>query len=106
MSEKAKANQISPEKRTVKDKNGQNMKMEALDGRTRELRSSVGGRRARWKKPVVRGSLTCHPHGDACGIATGEGHACDCAWELGFRSSCLCWIDQALVSRRVDVSCR
>ena len=59
--EKAKTDQKSPKKRTIGDKNGQNTKMEASDGRTRELRSSVSGRRARWENLVIEESLTCHP---------------------------------------------
>ena len=42
--ENTKIDQKSPEKRIAGDKNGQNTKMEASDGRTRELRSFVGGR--------------------------------------------------------------
>ena len=38
---KAKTDQKSLEKRTAIDKNGQNTKMEASYGRTREVRSSV-----------------------------------------------------------------
>ena len=55
--EKAKTNQKSLEKRTTRDKNGQNTKIEASDGRTRELQSFVGKRRARWEKSVAGGSL-------------------------------------------------
>ena len=44
LSENTKTDQKSPEKRIVGDKNGQNTKMEASDGRTRKLRSFVGGR--------------------------------------------------------------
>ena len=44
LSEKVKTGQKSPKKRISGDKNGQNMKMEATNERTRELRSSVGGR--------------------------------------------------------------
>ena len=56
--EKAKTYKKSPEKSTVGDKNGQNMKMEASDGRARELQSSIGGRRAKWENPMARESLT------------------------------------------------
>ena len=59
--EKAKTNQKSSEKRTVGDKNGQNTKMEASDGRSKELRSSVEGRQTKWENPVARGSLM-RPH--------------------------------------------
>ena len=59
--EKGKTNQKSPEKRTAGDKKGQNTKMEASDGRTRELRSFVGGRQPKWEKPMAGGSLTRHP---------------------------------------------
>ena len=59
--EKAKIDQKSPKKSTVEDKNGQNMKMEASDGRPRELRSSIDWRRARWENLMVGESLTC-PH--------------------------------------------
>ena len=58
---KAKIDQKSPEKRTAIDKNGQNTKMEASDGRTRELRNCVGGRRPNWGKTVAGGSLL-RPH--------------------------------------------
>ena len=46
--ERAETNQNSSEKRIVEERTGQNTKLEALDGGSRELRSSVGGRRARW----------------------------------------------------------
>ena len=62
LSEKAKTDRKSPEKRTIGDKNGQNTKMEASDGRTKELRSSVIGRQARRENPVARGPFTRHPH--------------------------------------------
>ena len=55
--EKAKADQ----KGTAGDKNGQNTKMEASDGSSRELRSYVDKRRARWENPVAGGSLM-RPH--------------------------------------------
>ena len=78
--EKAKIDKKSLEKRTAGDKNRQNTKMEASDGRTRELRSSVGGRRPKWEKPVAGGSLTC-PHAPPTrlrmvAVAERETHAC------------------------------
>ena len=103
---KAKTNQKSPKKRTVGDKNGQNTKMEASYGRTRELRSSINGRRTKWENPVAGGSLTCHPCIGASGTATGEGHACDDTWELDCQSSCLRWIDRLPTSRLVGISRR
>ena len=48
LSERAETNQNSPEKTIAGERTGQNTKLEALDGRYMELRSSVGGRRARW----------------------------------------------------------
>ena len=56
--EKAKTNQKNLEKWTINDKNASNMKMEASDGRAKELGSTIGGRRASWEKPVAGGSLT------------------------------------------------
>ena len=53
LSKKAKTDHKSQEKSTTGEKNGQNTKMEALDGRTRELQSSVDGRRARWENLVA-----------------------------------------------------
>ena len=102
--EKAKTNQKSLEKSTAGDKNGQNTKMEASDGRSRELRSFVDGRRGRWENLVVGGSLKCHPCAGALGTTAGERHACDGAWEVGYRSSCLWWIDRLLTSRLVGIS--
>ena len=58
LSEKAKTNKKNPGKWIAEDNNGQSMKMEVSGGRTRELGSTVSGRRARWEKPVARGSLT------------------------------------------------
>ena len=46
--EKAETNQNSPEKTTVEERTGQNTKLEMSDGRYRELRTSISGRRARW----------------------------------------------------------
>ena len=48
LSERAETNQNSPEKTTAGETTGQNTKLEASDGRYKELRSSVGGRRAKW----------------------------------------------------------
>ena len=46
--ERAETNQNSPEKTTTGERTGQNTKLEASDERYRELRSSVGRRRAKW----------------------------------------------------------
>ena len=104
--EKAKTDQKSSEKRIAGDENGKNTKMEALDGRTRELRSSVGKRRARLENSVVGGTLTCHSSVGAWETTTGEGHAHDGVWELDCRSSCLRWIDRLPTSRLVGISHR
>ena len=103
---KAKIDKKSSEKRIAGDKNGQNTKMEASDGRTRELRSSVGDRRARLENSVVGGTLTCRSCVGAWETTTGEGHAHDDAWELDCRSSCLRWIDRLPTSRLVGISHR
>ena len=58
LSEKAETDHKSLEKSTSGDKKGQNTKMDASGGRSRELRSSVSRRRARWENPVAGGSLT------------------------------------------------
>ena len=90
--EKAKTDQKSPEKSIVEDKNWQNTNMLASNGRSRELRSSVGGKRAKWENPMARGTTA------------GEIHARDGTWELGCRSSCLRWIARLLTSRLVGIS--
>ena len=72
--------------------------------RTRKLGRMVRGRRPRYKKPVVGGSVTRHPRANAWGTTTREGHASDDAWEFGFWSSCLRWIDQALTISMVSSS--
>ena len=48
LSEIAETNQNGLEKTTTRERTGQNTKLEASDGRYKELRSSVEGRRARW----------------------------------------------------------
>ena len=48
LSERVETNQNSLEKRTVGERTRQNTKLEDLDGRSRELQSFVGERRARW----------------------------------------------------------
>ena len=48
LSERAETNHNSLEKRFAGERTGQNTKLEASSGRSRELRSSVDGRRARW----------------------------------------------------------
>ena len=50
---KAKTDHKSQEKSTTGEKNRQNTKMEASDGRTTKLRSSVDERRARWENLVA-----------------------------------------------------
>ena len=80
LSEKAKTDQKSPKKRTVGDKKGQNTKMEASDGRTRELRSSVDRRQPEWEKSMAGGSLTCPhaPPGCRRVVAAAERETCAC----------------------------
>ena len=55
---KAKTNPKSSKKRTTRDKKGQNTKMQASYGRTRELRRTFSRRKPKWEKPVAEGSLT------------------------------------------------
>ena len=55
--ERAETNQNSPKKRTFGERTGQNTKLEASNRRSKELRTSIGGRRS----PVV-GESTMHPH--------------------------------------------
>ena len=43
LSERAETNQNNPEKTTTGERTGQNTKLEASDGRYRELRSFVAG---------------------------------------------------------------
>ena len=63
---KAKTDQKSPKKSTVGDKNGQNTKMEASNGRSKELRSFVEGRRAKRENPMAGWSLTRQHVRDNC----------------------------------------
>ena len=46
--ERAETNQNNPEKTIAGERIGQNTKLEASDGRYRELRSFVSGTRAKW----------------------------------------------------------
>ena len=55
--ERAETNQNSPKKRTFGERTGQNTKLEASNRRSKELQTSISGRRS----PVV-GESTMHPH--------------------------------------------
>ena len=103
LSKKAKTNKKSTKKRTVGDKNGQNTKMEASNGRTKELRNLSAGDEPNGRSWWPEGhscALMRHPHVDVWGTST-KGHARDGEWALICRSSCLWWIDRLPTSQLV-----
>ena len=105
--ERAETNHNNPEKTTAERELGKTRSWRRRMEDTGSYKALSAG--DEWCSPVVEGSAICSHAPPTCWRvrkAVGGRHACDGAWEISCRSSCLRWVDRLPTSRMVMISHR